>query len=85
MLFLLENGCAEVHAFPLMLLQGTELEHQRDRWQFEEEQVGHFQLPLVIESSSFARTEWTAMKGVAGSLRRRRVGKMTGLSATPYH
>ncbi|HKP77387.1 MAG TPA: B12-binding domain-containing radical SAM protein [Longimicrobiaceae bacterium] len=66
--FVRDNGCERVVAWPLMLLRGTELFSQREKWQFRERAQGGFGIPVVYESSSFDEREWLAMKSVAEGL-----------------
>jgi radical SAM superfamily enzyme YgiQ (UPF0313 family) len=67
-LFLRENGCERIVAFPLMLLRGTELFAQRTTWGFKERPEGEFGIPVVYESNSFTEREWWAMKEMADEL-----------------
>jgi len=66
--FLRENGCDRITAFPLMLLRGTELFAQRDRWAFRERSHGEFGIPVVVESESFSERDWWQMKSLADEL-----------------
>jgi radical SAM superfamily enzyme YgiQ (UPF0313 family) len=66
--FLKSNGCAVIKAYPLMLLKGTELFANRDRWDFREEVIGEFHIPVVVSSSSFDQHEWHRMRELAESL-----------------
>jgi radical SAM superfamily enzyme YgiQ (UPF0313 family) len=58
----------QIIAFPLMLIQGTELEKQRDRFGFREKIVGKNRIPVVISSHSFSEDEWWKMKEMADGL-----------------
>jgi len=51
-----------VRAFPLMLLRGTPIHRDRVRWGLIENTDD---IPLVIESSTFTRSDWEAMRVVA--------------------
>lgn len=59
--FLADAGAPVVHAFPLMLLRGTELYDERDRYGFVEAPVGAFDIPTVVASDTFSHDEWLAM------------------------
>lgn len=67
-LFLQDNGCSRIVAFPLMLLRGTELFAQKEKWGFKERPEGRFGIPVVYESSSFSEAEWFQMKDIAEGL-----------------
>ena len=67
-LFLRENGCERITAFPLMLLRGTDLFAQRDRWGYKERPEGEFGIPVVSASNSFSESDWWAMKEIADQL-----------------
>lgn len=66
--FLRENGCERIVAFPLMLLRGTELFAQRERWEFKERPMGDFGIPVVYESATFSEGEWQTMRDIADQL-----------------
>ena len=63
-----ENGCTDIAAFPLMLLKGTELYAEKEKWGMEEEIVGDFGIPTVTSSNSFTKNEWLQMNDLAVSL-----------------
>lgn len=63
-----ENGCTDITAFPLMLLKGTELYSEKDKWGMKEEVVGDFGIPMVTSSYSFTKEEWLMMEYIAQSL-----------------
>ena len=67
-LFLQENGCESITAFPLMLLRGTELFAQKERLGYKERPEGRFGIPIVYESSWFSEKEWWTMKTMADDL-----------------
>jgi len=69
--YLLTNGCQNVNVFPLMLLPGTVLWSTKDQCQLKEEPLGRLGMPLVVSGDSFDKVDWHAMKGIAGSLRRK--------------
>jgi len=59
------RGVPTVRAFPLMLLRGTQLHRDRARWRLVENDEP---IPLVVESSTFSRTDWDGMRRIANSL-----------------
>jgi len=61
----LERQVPVIKAFPLLLLRGTELERDRDRWGFVE---GAGAMPPVIESNSFDKSDWLAMASISEAL-----------------
>lgn len=66
--FLDRAGAPVVRAFPLMLLRGTELYDERDRYGFVEAALGPFAIPTVVASDSFSHDEWLAMDARARAL-----------------
>jgi len=66
--FIRSNGCERVTAFPLMLLKGTELYAEKEKWGFRERPMGKFGIPVVISSNSFSEDEWYRMKDLAEQL-----------------
>lgn len=66
--YLKDKGCTTIKAYPLMLLRGTELYHQKDRWQLKEEMVGEYNIPVVTSGNSFSTHEWYQMKELADNL-----------------
>lgn len=67
-LFLQENGCERITAFPLMLLRGTELFAQKEQWGYKERPQGRFGIPVVYESNWFSERDWWMMKQLADEL-----------------
>jgi radical SAM superfamily enzyme YgiQ (UPF0313 family) len=67
-LFLRDNGCERIVAFPLMLLRGTDLYAQKAKWGFKERSEGRFGIPVVYESHSFSEAEWHQMGEIANDL-----------------
>ena len=61
----LDRGVPTLRAFPLMLLRGTGLDHDRARWSLVEDDAV---IPVVVESSTFTRADWTEMHMLAESL-----------------
>lgn len=66
--FVRDNGCQQITAWPLMLLRGTELFEQREKWGFEEGQEGRFDIPVVRRSGSFSERDWRMMMDIADGL-----------------
>jgi len=60
--------CPKIRAFPLMLLRGTELWAQKQRWGYREEPNGPYHIPVTVESNTFTRDEWVSMKLLADAL-----------------
>lgn len=56
-----------IKAFPLLLLRGTELERQQEKWAFV---VKEGDLPMVVSSSSFSSSDWAEMECIANALNR---------------
>jgi radical SAM superfamily enzyme YgiQ (UPF0313 family) len=61
----IERGVPVVHAFPLMLLRGTLLEQNRERWGLIESRD---RIPVVMESNTFSQEEWGEMREMAEGL-----------------
>lgn len=61
----LDRGVPTLKAFPLMLLRGTGLDRDRDRWGLVESED---EIPVVVESDSFTRAEWEEMRRIAECL-----------------
>lgn len=64
--FCLERRVPVIRAFPLLLLRGTPLERDRERWGLvtDGQPMG-----MVVESTTFVREEWDAMAQIASALR----------------
>lgn len=62
------HGCIDIKAYPLMLLKGTELYYQKEVYNFREETIGDYQIPVVVSSNSFTESEWQQMHEIANSL-----------------
>jgi radical SAM superfamily enzyme YgiQ (UPF0313 family) len=58
-------GVPTIRAFPLMLLRGTPMERDRARWRLVENDEP---IPLVVESNTFSRADWTDMRRIAEGL-----------------
>jgi radical SAM superfamily enzyme YgiQ (UPF0313 family) len=61
----LERKVPVIRAFPLLLLRGTKLDLERDRWNLV---VTDDSMPEVVESSTFCRKEWNAMLRISEAL-----------------
>ena len=61
----LERQVPVIKAFPLLLLRGTALDIERDRWGFRDRGGS---MPMVIESSSFGYPDWLAMARLSEAL-----------------
>lgn len=57
-----DRGVPVLKAWPLMLLRGTKLERERDRWGLVENDD---EIPVVVRSNSFTEEEWRAMGELA--------------------
>nr|VFK43979.1 MAG: Radical SAM superfamily enzyme YgiQ, UPF0313 family [Candidatus Kentron sp. TC] len=68
--FLLENGAKKIFAFPLMLLKGTELYEQKQKWNLEEKILGDFNIPAVVSGNTFSEEDWLKMNEIADNLGR---------------
>ncbi len=66
--FLTDRCDCIIKAFPLMLLEGTELINQKDRFCLKEDVIDESKIPHVVESNSFTRQEWQKMHNLAKSL-----------------
>lgn len=66
--FAYKNGCLNLTAYPMMLLKGTELFYQKELFGFREQEIGEFNIPVVVESNSFSENEWYLMQEIAQSL-----------------
>lgn len=66
--FVQNRGCNAIKAYPLMLLRGTELYHEKEKWDIKEETTGEFAIPIVTSSNSFTRHDWEQMNDIANKL-----------------
>ena len=62
------NGCSNIKAYPLMLLKGTELYNEKNKYKFQEETLGEYDIPVVTSSNTFSKNEWLKMHSVAENL-----------------
>lgn len=63
----LEREIPIIKAFALMLLRGTALERDRDKWGLVEDGDA---MPKVIESSTFSEADWREMAKISEALKR---------------
>lgn len=61
-------GVKKIVAYPLMLLPGTELFDQKDKFGLNEESLGKFNIPTVTSSYSFSKEEWLMMESYANTI-----------------
>lgn len=61
----LEQQVKVIKAFPLLLLRGTKLDVERERWQLV---VDDDTMPKVVASSTFTRQDWQAMLALSQQL-----------------
>ncbi|EJN3357165.1 B12-binding domain-containing radical SAM protein [Vibrio alginolyticus] len=66
--FLKRRGVSDVKAFPLMLLEGTQLAADKEVFGIKEGHIDDSGIPHVIESDSFTKDEWKAMRDLAMKL-----------------
>ncbi len=66
--FLSERNITNIKAFPLMLLEGTELQADKDKYNIIEDLIDDSGIPHVVSSNSFNRNEWQIMHNRANSL-----------------
>ena len=63
------KGCENVTAWPLMLLKGTPLYYEKEKYHMKEEVLGDFNIPVVTSNSSFTKDEWLEMRSIAEGLK----------------
>jgi len=63
----LRLGLPVIKAFPLLLLRGTELERQQEKWSFI---VKEGDFPMAVSSSSFSLSDWKEMERIGNALSR---------------
>jgi radical SAM superfamily enzyme YgiQ (UPF0313 family) len=61
----LERNIPLIKAFPLLLLRGTKLDVERARWGL---QVEDSTMTQVVQSSTFSRADWEAMRSISQAL-----------------
>jgi radical SAM superfamily enzyme YgiQ (UPF0313 family) len=66
--FAQNKGCKKITAWPLMLLKGTPLFFEKEKWNLKEEIVGDYNIPVVTSSSSFNKDQWLTMQEIANDL-----------------
>ena len=81
--FCLDQGVPVIKAFPLVLLRGTRLDRERERWGLVEDASV---IPQVVSSHSFGLRDWEEMDALARALARTEgahpsVAELTSLAA----
>ncbi|MGF1727545.1 B12-binding domain-containing radical SAM protein [Photobacterium nomapromontoriensis] len=66
--FLKSRGVETIKAFPLMLLEGTDLARDKERFGVVEDIIDDSGIPHVVASESFTRSEWEEMRRQAIAL-----------------
>lgn len=66
--FLKDRDVSNIKAFPLMLLEGTQLSDDRESYGIKEGYIDDSGIPHVVESDSFTNEEWKAMRELAKKL-----------------
>ncbi|MDW3048238.1 radical SAM protein [Vibrio sp. Vb1554] len=66
--FLQDRNVSNIKAFPLMLLEGTQLSDDRESYGIKEGHIDDSGIPHVVESDSFTNEEWKAMRELAKKL-----------------
>ena len=67
--FLQDRGVSGIKAFPLMLLEGTQLSEDREKYGIKEGYIDDSGLAHVIESNCFTHKEWIKMSQLANKLK----------------
>lgn len=62
----LERSVPVIKAFPLMLLRGTKLEREAERWSLGQSDD---EIPIVVQSATFDRGEWECMNALSEALK----------------
>ncbi|MDO6505540.1 radical SAM protein [Colwellia sp. 4_MG-2023] len=66
--YLHQRGVGIIKAFPLMLLEGTKLAEDKEKYSIIEDVIDEGGIPHVVESYSFTRQEWQMMHSLANNL-----------------
>ncbi|MCZ2722357.1 radical SAM protein [Marinomonas sp. 15G1-11] len=66
--FLTHQGITNIKAFPLMLLEGTELKEKKAKFGLKEGFIDKSGIPHVIESNTFSHEDWRSMHRIATNL-----------------
>ncbi|MGH1336871.1 MAG: B12-binding domain-containing radical SAM protein [Aureispira sp.] len=66
--FSINHGCKGLTAFPLMLLKGTELYQQKEKFSLIEQKIGDYNIPVVTQSNTYSKKDWYTMKSIAENL-----------------
>jgi len=66
--YLREREVTIIKAFPLMLLEGTKLADDRDKFDITQEIIDESDIPHVVSCHSFTKGEWLQMRSLANQL-----------------
>lgn len=66
--FVKEMGCQKITAWPLMLLRGTPLFSEREKWNLNQEIIGEYDIPVVTSGNTFGKDQWLEMAEIANKL-----------------
>lgn len=71
--YLQDRNVNNIKAFPLMLLEGTDLKNDKEKYSIIEDVIDEGGIPHVVESFSFTRNDWKVMNAYANNLLRNKV------------
>ncbi len=74
--FLTGQGITNIKAFPLMLLEGTELKEKMAEFCLKEGSIDDSGIPHVIESNTFSHEDWLSMHHIASNLSKQKKGEI---------
>ncbi|MFT5294922.1 MAG: radical SAM superfamily enzyme YgiQ (UPF0313 family) [Colwellia sp.] len=66
--YLQHRNIDDIKAFPLMILEGTELAENKNEYNIVEDIIDDSRIPHVVECNSFTRGEWEIMRSYANNL-----------------
>lgn len=66
--YLRQKNVRTIKAFPLMLLEGTKLANEKEKYSIVEDRIDESEIPHVVESYSFTRSDWKVMHILANNL-----------------
>ena len=66
--YLQQRNVEIIKAFPLMLLEGTQLAEDKSKYAIIEDVIDDSGIPHVVECDSFTRNEWQVMQSYANNL-----------------
>ena len=67
--FLRKQDVQDIVAFPLMLLEGTRLKNEANKWELTEKVIDESLIPHVVSSSTFSENEYAKMQTIANQLK----------------